>query len=145
MLVHQILRSKPEAGVVTVTPTTPISEAATILAERRIGTVLVSEDGKTPLGILSERDIVRELSRAGGGCLTRPVSDYMTRNLITCTAQSNVAEVLKKMTDGHFRHMPVLDEDGALIGLISLGDVVRAQLQKLEMEKDALEGMIMGH
>ncbi|MBB93905.1 MAG: histidine kinase [Rhodobacteraceae bacterium] len=144
MLVHQILKSKAAEGVVTVGPDTSISEAAKILGERGIGTVLVSEDGTTAQGILSERDIVRELAKSGSGCLSKPVSAYMTRNLITCTAQSNVADVLKKMTDGHFRHMPVLDGE-TLVGLISLGDVVKAQLQKLEMEKDALEGMIMGH
>lgn len=144
MLVHQILKSKPEAGVVFVGPDTPVSEAAKMLGEKRIGTVLVSEDGKVPLGILSERDIVRELGRAGGACLERTVADYMTRNVITTTPQSSVSEVLTQMTEGRFRHMPVMDGE-AMVGLISLGDVVKAQLQKLEMEKDALEGMIMGH
>lgn len=144
MLVHQILKSKPGEGVVTVGPDASIADAAAILAERRIGTVVVSKDGKTALGILSERDIVRELARAGASSLTRLATDHMTRTVVTCTAQSNVAEVLQKMTEGRFRHMPVVDGD-ELIGLISLGDVVKAQLQKLEMEKDALEGMIMGH
>lgn len=144
MLVHQILKAKANEGVMTVGPDATIAEAADILAEKRIGTVVVSEDGKAALGILSERDIVRELARSGSGCLTRSVSDYMTRNLVTCTAQSSTDEVLKKMTDGRFRHMPVVEDD-ALIGLISLGDVVKAQLQQLAMEKDALEGMIMGH
>lgn len=144
MLVHQILKAKENEGVMTVGPDTTIAEAASILADKRIGTVVVSEDGKAALGILSERDIVRELARSGGGCLTRAVGDYMTRNLVTCTAQSSTDDVLKKMTDGRFRHMPVVEED-TLIGLISLGDVVKAQLQQLAMEKDALEGMIMGH
>ncbi len=144
MLVHQILKSKANEGVMTLGPDATIAEAANILADKRIGTVVVSEDGKTPLGILSERDIVRELARSGGGCLTRSVGDYMTRNLVTCTAQSTTDEVLNKMTEGRFRHMPVVEND-ALVGLISLGDVVKAQLQKLAMEKDALEGMIMGH
>lgn len=144
MLVHQILKSKPGEGVVTVGPDASIADAAAILSERRIGTVVVSVDGKTALGILSERDIVRELARAGANCLTRSAADHMTRTVVTCTAQSNVAEVLQKMTEGRFRHMPVVDGD-ELIGLISLGDVVKAQLQKLKMEKDALEGMIMGY
>ncbi|QEW19837.1 Inosine-5'-monophosphate dehydrogenase [Marinibacterium anthonyi] len=144
MLVHQILRSKPGEGVVTVGPDASIAEAVAILADRRIGTVLISDDGKTALGILSERDVVRELARAGAVCLSRSVSDYMTRTVITCTAQSNVSEVLTKMTEGRFRHMPVVDGD-QLVGLISLGDVVKAQLTKLEMEKDALQGMIMGY
>ena len=145
MLVHQILKAKANEGVMTVGPDATIAEAADILAEKRIGTVVVSEDGKAALGILSERDIVRELARSGSGCLTRSVSDYMTRNLVTCTAQSSTDEVLKKMTDGRFRHMPVVDDEGALTGLITLGDVVKARLTELAMEKDALEGMIMGH
>lgn len=144
MLVHQILKAKPNTGVLTVSPNASVADAAQILADKRIGTVVISEDGKTALGILSERDIVRELARSGGGCLSQPVADYMTRDLVTCTAQSSTDDVLQKMTDGRFRHMPVIDGD-ALIGLISLGDVVKAQLQHLAMEKDALEGMIMGH
>ena len=144
MLVHQIIKSKPEAGVVTVGPDTSIADVAKILADKRIGTVVVSEDGKVALGILSERDIVRELAQSGSSCLSRLVSDYMTRDVVTCNSRSAMSEVLSKMTEGRFRHMPVVEDD-AMIGLISLGDVVKAQLQALEMEKDALEGMIMGH
>ena len=144
MLVHQIIKSKPEAGVVTVGPDTSIADVAKILADKRIGTVVVSEDGKVALGILSERDIVRELAQSGSSCLSRLVSDYMTRDVVTCNSRSAVSEALSKMTEGRFRHMPVVEDD-AMIGLISLGDVVKAQLQALEMEKDALEGMIMGH
>ncbi|MDA0963033.1 MAG: CBS domain-containing protein [Proteobacteria bacterium] len=144
MLVHQILKSKASADVVTVRSGTRVAEAARHLAERRIGTVIVSDDGVTALGILSERDIVRELARSGGACLDRSVDDYMTRDLVTCTAQMDADAVMKTMTDGHFRHMPVVN-DGKLVGLITLGDVVKAQLAELAMEKSALEGMIMGH
>ena len=144
MLVHQILKSKPGEGVVNVKPDTTVSDAAKLLSDKRIGTVVVSEDGKMPSGILSERDIVRELGRSGSGCLNRLVSDYMTRNVVTCSPQSNVREVLEKMTEGRFRHMPVVDNE-TMVGLVSLGDVVKAQLSQLKMEKDALEGMIMGH
>ncbi|MBL4769078.1 MAG: CBS domain-containing protein [Rhodobacteraceae bacterium] len=144
MLVHQILKSKPGSAVQSVPANTKVSEAARILAENRIGTVVVSEDGKTADGILSERDIVRELAKTGGGCLDRNVGDYMTRKLITCTPQSSSEDVLRQMTDGRFRHMPVV-QDGVMVGLISIGDVVKAQLSQLAMEKDALEGMIMGH
>lgn len=144
MLVHQILKSKSGSAVQSVPANTKVSEAARILAENRIGTVIVSENGKTADGILSERDIVRELAKSGGGCLDRSVGDYMTRKLVTCTPQSSTEEVLRQMTEGRFRHMPVI-EDGVMVGLISLGDVVKAQLSQLAMEKDALEGMIMGH
>ncbi|MEM8730406.1 MAG: CBS domain-containing protein [Pseudomonadota bacterium] len=144
MLVHHILKSKPEIGVLTVAPDATISKAAKVLADKRIGTVVVSEDGKAALGILSERDIVRELARAGSNCLSRTAGEYMTRKVITCTPQSNVSDVMRTMTEGRFRHMPVVEGD-SMVGLISLGDVVKAQLTTLEMEKDALEGMIMGH
>ncbi len=144
MLVHQILKSKSDDAVVTVPPGTTIAAAAKTLAERRIGTVVVSQDGHKADGILSERDIVRELATRGGAILTEPVEKFMTAKLVTCGREDKADAVLQKMTDGRFRHMPVL-EDGELVGLITLGDVVKARLTELAMEKDALEGMIMGH
>lgn len=143
MLVQQILSSKGQQGVFTVQPNTTVTEAVKILATNRIGTVLVSKDGKHPDGILSERDIVRELANRGPSVLSEPVSALMTANLVTCAKGSLTEEVMQKMTDGRFRHMPVL-EDGEVIGVISLGDVVKAQLSHVAMEKEALEGMIMG-
>lgn len=144
MLVHQILKSKTDDKVVTVKPGTKVSEAAKILAERRIGTVVVSKDGTTADGILSERDIVRVLANRGGSILTEPVDAFMTAKLVTCHRDEKADDILQKMTDGRFRHMPVV-EDGKMVGLITLGDVVKARLTELSMEKDALEGMIMGH
>ncbi len=144
MQVHQILKSKADDGVVTVPRGTPVSEAAKILAERRIGTVVISNDGATAEGILSERDIVRELGQNGAACLDKAVEDYMTSELVTASRNDSADEVLTKMTEGRFRHMPVL-EDGKMVGLITLGDVVKARLSELAMEKDALQGMIMGH
>ena len=144
MLVHQILKSKSGSGVQSVPADTKISEVASLLAKHRIGTVVVSEDGNSADGILSERDIVRELAKSGSGCLERSVGEYMTRKLVTCTPQNSSEDVLQQMTEGRFRHMPVI-EGGVMVGLISIGDVVKAQLSQLAMEKDALEGMIMGH
>lgn len=145
MLVHQILKSKSSEGVKTVPSATKVSEAAQVLADKGIGTVVVSDDdGATAMGILSERDIVRELARSGGGCLDKTVAEYMTRELVTCTRQDSSEAVLSQMTEGRFRHMPVV-EDGQLVGIVTLGDVVKAQLSQLAMEKDALQGMIMGH
>ncbi|MGD9295642.1 MAG: CBS domain-containing protein [Roseobacter sp.] len=144
MLVSQILKTKQLHDVVTVLPTCTVSEAARILSEKGIGTVVVSGDGKTADGILSERDIVCEIGARGAGCLTYPVKTLMTSKLVTCSTTDQADVVLQKMTEGRFRHMPVV-EDGKLLGLISLGDVVKAKLMELAMEKDALEGMIMGH
>jgi len=143
MLVQQILQSKANADILTVSPDATISEAAQILAKHRIGTVMVSGDGHSADGILSERDIVRELANSGSPCLEESVSKYMTKKLVTCARNSNVEDVLRQMTEGRFRHMPVLEED-KLIGIITLGDVVKAQLAEVAMEKDALEGMIRG-
>ena len=144
MLVQVILKSKATTGVVTIKPDASVSEAAKLLSDNKFGSVVVSADGEKAEGILSERDIVRELAASGSGCLEKPVSDYMTRKLVTCTRQSNVGQVLKQMTDGRFRHMPVVEEE-KLVGIVTLGDVVKAQLATVAMEKEALAGMIMGH
>ncbi len=144
MLVSQILKTKADETVVTVLPSTTISQAAQMLSERRIGTLIVSRDEKTPDGIVSERDIVRRVGQEGAACLMETVSSIMTAKLVTCTRDMRADAVLAQMTEGRFRHMPVLD-DGVLVGLISLGDVVKARLMELAMEKDALEGMIRGN
>jgi len=144
MQVHQILRHKPQAEVITVKPGTTVADAARLLAERRIGAVIVSNDGKRPLGILSERDIVRDLGRRGVVCLDDGVEALMTKNLVTCSPEDQADAVLERMTAGRFRHMPVVS-DGAMIGIISIGDVVAARISELAMEKDALAGMIMGN
>jgi CBS domain-containing protein len=144
MLVHQILKNKGTAGVITVPPGTRVAEAAQLLSEKRIGSVVVSAPGSEGCeGVLSERDIVREIGRHGAGCLDEPVERMMTRRIVTCGLEDTAESVLQKMTDGRFRHMPVV-EGGRMVGLITIGDVVAARLSELKMEKDALEGMIMG-
>ena len=143
MLVQQILASKPKSGVVTVPSSATLAQAVAVLAEHRIGAVVVSEDGAGVAGILSERDVVRELGRHGPPCLAFSVERVMTSKIITCTAVDAVTDVMQKMTDGRFRHLPVMD-GSRMIGLISIGDAVKARLSELSMEKDALEGMIKG-
>jgi len=145
MLVSQILKTKALDGVLTLRSDASVTEAVALMSERRIGTVVISDDGgDTAAGILSERDIVRELGKRGSDCLTGAVGDMMTRRLVTCSGGDTSDQVLQKMTEGRFRHMPVLD-GRRLIGLISIGDVVKARLAELAMERDALEGMVMGH
>lgn len=144
MLVQQILKSKGDTGVVTVSPGSLVQDAAKILAEKRIGTVVISSDGKTADGILSERDIVRDLAARGAACMEDKVDNLMTSDLVTCGLTDSADSVLEKMTEGRFRHMPVV-EGRDMVGLVTLGDVVKARLSELAMEKDALEGMIMGH
>jgi len=144
MIVSQILKSKPDVGVISVTPTSTVTDAAKLLSHHRIGTVVVSTDGSSLDGILSERDIVRELGKRGTGCLSDPVSALMTSKLVTCSPTNTALEVLEMMTEGRFRHLPVMD-DGKMVGLISIGDAVKGRLSQLAMEKESLEGMIMGH
>ena len=143
MLVQQILKSKGDDGVITVLPGTTVQKVAELLSQRRIGAVIVSADGQAASGIISERDIVRELGRRGAACLNDPVESLMTARIVSCTRSEGTDAVLGRMTDGRFRHMPVI-EDGKMVGLISIGDVVKARLMELAAEKEALEGMIKG-
>ena len=144
MLVHQILKSKGDGGVISVKPGSLVNAAAQILAEKRIGGVVISKDGETVAGILSERDIVRSLALRGATCLGDKVDDLMTRNPVCARLDETADQILEKMTNGRFRHMPVTD-GGKLVGMITIGDVVKARLSELAMEKTALEEMIMGH
>ena len=144
MQVHQVLRAKGDSEVVTVQPDISVAEAIQMLSSRRIGAVIVSTDGKVPMGILSERDVVRELGRRGTSCLEGKVSEMMTQKIVTCEPGDSAHDIVSQMTEGRFRHMPVMDGE-QMIGLISIGDVVKARLSELSMERDALQDMVMGH
>lgn len=143
MLVRQILKSKGSDEVLTIRPDATVAEAARILSERRIGCLVVSRDGTRPEGVISERDIVREMGRRGPDCFAETVAEMMTEAVQTCSSDEQADDVLTRMTEGRFRHLPVM-EDGRMVGLISIGDVVKARLSELAMERDALEGMIVG-
>ena len=143
MLVSQILKSKA-GGVVTIAPGATLREVVELLSTRRIGAVVVSSDGRSVKGIISERDVVRELGRAGPGCLDTKVDAVMTRAIYGCAPGDTADSVLETMTTRRFRHMPVM-EGALMVGFISIGDVVAARLAELQMEKDALTGMIMGN
>ena len=143
MLVQQILKEKSADGVITIKPGSSVEDAASLLSNKRIGSVVVSADGKSAAGILSERDIVRELGKRGTACMVDKVDDLMTKNLQTCACEDRAETVLSRMTEGRFRHMPVI-KGGEMVGIVTLGDVVKAQLTHLEHEKEALEGMIKG-
>ena len=143
MHVAQILKTKPAGEVITVTPGTSVAELAHVLSVRKIGAVVVSPDGQRVAGIVSERDVVRELGKRGAVCLADTVDSLMTTKIVSCTAQETTHDVLQKMTDGRFRHMPVMEGE-VMVGFISIGDVVKSRLMELAAEKDALEGMIKG-
>lgn len=144
MLVSQILKTKPTADIATIPPEASLAEAAKQLSARRIGCLVVTSDDLQVAGMLSERDIVREIGRHGPSVLGQPVASVMTRAVMTCHPEDEAADVAGRMTEGRFRHMPVTDGE-RMVGLISIGDVVKARLSELAMEKQALEGMIMGH
>ena len=116
MLVSHILKSKGSEGVVTTPPGVSVAQAAEILSSRKIGALVISKDGKTLGGIVSERDIVREIGRRGSACLNDTVDSIMTARVVTCALTDQTDAVLQKMTDGRFRHIPVV-EGTQLIGL----------------------------
>jgi CBS domain-containing protein len=143
MTVANILKSKGSSAVETILPTATVQEAAKRLAEKKFGSLVVSRDGMRAEGILSERDIVREVGRRGAAVLDESVEKVMTRQVVTCTRSDKAVAVLSTMTQSRFRHMPVVEGD-QMVGIITIGDVVKFRLEELAMEKDALEGMIMG-
>lgn len=145
MTVANILKSKGSNEVVTIEPGKRVSDASAMLSDRRIGSLVVSEDAKRALGIVSERDIVREIGRRGPACLSDSVEMLMTRKLMTCRTSDTADSVLTRMTEGRFRHMPVVDDADQMVGLVTLGDVVKYRLTEVTAENKALEGMIMGY
>ncbi|WP_347267217.1 CBS domain-containing protein [Paracoccus sp. (in: a-proteobacteria)] len=145
MLVNQIMSMKASGVIYTVAPSATVAEAAKLLSEKRIGAIVVSEDGKRPLGILSERDIVRELGKRGAAILDQPITELMTRKLETCTTGEDALAILDRMTQGRFRHLPVVNAEGEMLGIVSIGDTVFARLKEMAAEQEALTGMIMGN
>lgn len=144
MLVRQILGCKPAFGVLTISPDDNLVDAVKILSEKRIGALIVSRGDDAVDGILSERDIVRELGLRGPSCLDGKVSGVMTTSVMGCAPGDSAVSVLERMTEGRFRHMPVL-EDGKMVGVISIGDVVKARIDEVEHENSALTDMISGN
>lgn len=143
MLVSNILTLKGSTAVERISPEASVAEAAALLAVKRIGALVVSNSGADIAGIVSERDIVGALGREAAGCLTMPVSKLMTRGVVTCAPGESSNSVLERMTSGRFRHMPVVD-DGKMVGLLSIGDVVKARIREIEQENAAMADMLSG-
>jgi len=139
MTVRSILNTKGRQ-VTTVEPDIKLSAAIKLLVERRIGAVLVMHRSQIE-GILSERDIVRVLGERGASVLDEPVSEVMTRKVVDCKETDTVAEIMEMMTTGKFRHLPVIDNN-EVVGLISIGDVVKWRVQEYETEQEALRDYI---
>jgi CBS domain-containing protein len=121
----------------TIHPAATVADAANSLAEAAIGALVVTIADGTVVGILSERDLVRGLSRHGCAVLTMTVADLMTRRVNTCTSQDSVTQMMRRMTTGRHRHMPVVDR-GRLVGIVSIGDVVKNRIQEIELEQGVL-------
>ncbi len=139
MTVRAILESKGRQ-VQSVEPDSKLSDAIRILAQRKIGAVLAMTKGRIE-GILSERDIVRVLGEYGAAALDEPVKSVMTRKVVSCRPADTVAEIMEMMTLGKFRHLPVVEE-GTVVGLISIGDIVKWRVREYENEQEALRDYI---
>jgi CBS domain-containing protein len=141
MTVSIILAAKGRE-IVTVEPSTRLAEAVRILAERRIGAALILGADRRIAGIISERDVVRALAERGAAALDEPVSRTMTRKVETCNENDTVASIMERMTAGKFRHMPVVDQ-GRLVGVVSIGDIVKHRVHEMESESLAMRDYIM--
>jgi CBS domain-containing protein len=140
MNVKEILATKGNE-VTTIAPTATLGEAIAILARHRIGAVVVLGADQRLIGILSERDIVRAISERGAAALNDPLAQTMTRSVVTCSEADSVSDLMERMTRGRFRHLPVLEQD-RLIGIISIGDVVKHRLGEMERESEQLRDYI---
>jgi CBS domain-containing protein len=141
MTVSIILAAKGRE-VVTTEPNATMKSAVALLAEKRIGAVLVLGADHRLVGILSERDIVRALAERGAAALDEPVSRAMTRKVSTCTESETIPSLMERMTEGKFRHLPVVDQN-RLVGMISIGDVVKHRLEDMERDSAAMHDYIL--
>jgi len=142
MTVSIILAAKGRE-VVSIEPNATLAAAVALLAEHRIGAVLILGAGQRIVGILSERDIVRTLAERGAAALNEPVSGTMTRKVTTCAENETVSSIMERMTAGKFRHVPVVDHHGQLAGMVSIGDVVKRRLSEMERDSAAMHDYIL--
>ena len=140
MIVNRILSLKGRE-VATIEPSRSLSEVARVLAERRIGALLIVDGDRPVTGIISERDIVRAVAMHGAKALDEPVSRFMTEKVVTCTGETSINDVMELMTQQKFRHIPVV-ESGRLSGIVSIGDVVKLRLEEVEAETQAIKEYI---
>jgi CBS domain-containing protein len=140
MNVSSILAAKG-GDVITIEPTATIAAAAALLTEKRIGALVIVGAGGRVAGILSERDIVHTLAKRGRQALDEPLSQAMTREVATCGPDDEITSLMERMTDGKFRHMPVIHA-GKIAGIVSIGDIVKQRVDEMERESEAMRGYI---
>jgi CBS domain-containing protein len=136
MNIAQILKSKGRA-VATARPDSTLAEIIAKLAHKKIGAIVIVGDNGEVVGILSERDVIRRLAERGESALKEPAAQIMTAAVISCQESSTLDELMELMTQGRFRHVPVI-EDGALVGIVSIGDIVKHHIAEVEMEVTAM-------
>jgi CBS domain-containing protein len=141
MRIREVLASKPEHEVVTVQPDATVRELVALLARHNIGALVVSGDGTSVDGIVSERDVVRRLVD-DETVLESPVSAIMSAEVHTCQADATTDELMRLMTERRFRHVPVVSDDGRLTGIMSIGDVVKSRMSELQFERDQLDSYV---
>ena len=141
MYVATILKAKGRS-VVTAKPDATLHDVAQKLAAKNIGAVVVVGTNGEVNGIISERDIMRAIGDRGADALSAPVVEFMTRNVVCCSEHSPMDDLMETMTHGRFRHLPVVDEDGGLVGIISIGDVVRHHIAEVELEVSAMRNYL---
>jgi len=141
----QSILSKKGSEVVTIAPTATLADATALLREKGFGALVASTDGSSIDGIISERDIVRALAADGAATLQRDVASCMSDEVFTCQPSDSIDALMAMMTDRRIRHLPTVDESGALTGMISIGDVVKFRLGELERENDQLHEYIQGN
>lgn len=141
MKISDVLRHKG-SEVITIKPGETVSTLLALLAEHRIGAVVVSTDGATVDGIVSERDVVLHLHSTGTSVLDGPVSQIMTSDVTTGSADDDVADLAGTMTEERVRHVPIVDADGRLTAIVSIGDIVKHRLSELQSERDQLRDYI---
>lgn len=140
MTAAAILREKGTT-VVTARASDTLTQICAVLRDQRIGAVVVADARSRFAGIISERDIVRAIARQGTSVLERPAAEFMTRDVVTCAPGDSVGELMGKMTQGRFRHLPVM-ENGALVGIVSIGDVVKRRIADVEHDAQAMREYI---
>lgn len=138
MRIRDVLARKSITGVATINEKESLFTLTRVLREKGIGAMMVTNTGRDLAGVVSERDVVRAIAQGGPDCLGDPIARHMTIDVKSTALDENVEQVLDRMTKGHFRHMPVI-EHGEMVGVISIGDLVKAQIEKLNAEKEALE------
>lgn len=140
MNVASILKVKGQA-VTTARPDTTLLDITQKLAAKKIGAIVIVGESGRVAGIISERDVIRAIAERGVSALTIPVAEVMTRNVIVCHKTQPVDELMELMTQGRFRHLPVIDDD-SLVGIVSIGDVVKNHIAEVEMEVSAMRGYL---